>query len=155
MEFRPIVAVLQHFSCALRARFYAKPLKDLQASCRNIPGTWHNRNGEAQRIAVNIGKLPAVLRKQKAPTAAGAKRRGTDWSACMKNRHRVSQVVSKSLSAQRWLAQDIKAARGVLRTMLLSCRNWCVTEPVRLRVTTLQLLGFADACLASSSEKHL
>jgi hypothetical protein len=26
---------------------------------------------------------------------AGAKRRGTDWSACMKNRHRVSQVVSK------------------------------------------------------------
>jgi hypothetical protein len=28
-------------------------------------------------------------------------------------------------------------------------------EAVRLRVTTLQLLGFANACLASSSEKHL
>jgi hypothetical protein len=55
---------------------------------------------KAWRFAANIAKLCELLRKEKAPTIAGAKRRGTDWSACMKNRHRVSQVVS-SLSAQR------------------------------------------------------
>jgi len=36
----------------------------------------------------------------KAPTVAGAKRRGTDWSACMKNRHRVSQVVNKRICSR-------------------------------------------------------
>src|SRR6516165_11441807 len=36
------------------------------------------------------------------PAIVGAKRRGTDWSACMKNRHRVSQVVNKLICSRRF-----------------------------------------------------
>jgi hypothetical protein len=38
---------------------------------------------------------PNFYANKKPRRIVGAKRGGTDWSACMKNRHRVSQVVSK------------------------------------------------------------
>jgi hypothetical protein len=40
----------------------------------------------------------AVAQIKTAPTIAGAKRGVTDWSACMKIRHLVSQVVSEERS---------------------------------------------------------
>src|SRR5262249_25090050 len=55
--------------------------------------------------AMNYGQRREAARtftQIKAPATAGAKRRGTDWSACMKNRHRVSQVVSKLICSRRF-----------------------------------------------------
>ena len=65
-------------------------------------------------IAANIAKLAQLLNK-KPRQFAGAKRRGTDWSACMKNRHRVCQVVSKlvcSRAARRKILKQGAADRS-------------------------------------------
>ena len=46
----------------------------------------------------------------------------------MKNRHPVSQAVSKSLSAQRRPAQDIKVGRGGLLLISRGCRKYCGSD---------------------------
>jgi hypothetical protein len=63
---------------------------------RNFPPT-HARSGAAARSEhCEVAGNCCANKKPRRSQLAGAKRGDTDWSACMKNRHRVSQVVNKA-----------------------------------------------------------
>jgi hypothetical protein len=57
-------------------------------------------------------------KKPRRSQLAGAKRGDTDWSACMKNRHRVSQVVSKA-----YLLRG--GRRKILKQSAVHCSEHC------------------------------
>jgi len=62
------------------------------------PGVMPCQSGLSPSTLAQYRQAAGAVAQIKSPdiaTFAGAKRRDTDRSACMKNRHRVSQVVSK------------------------------------------------------------
>jgi hypothetical protein len=82
------------------------------------------RRGESLRI---IAKQPEVSRKEKAATVARAKRKSADWSASMKNGHRVSQAVSKLIRSRAAGRKILKRVRRIAANIAMlgpaaSCR---------------------------------
>ena len=96
-------------------------------SMRQMRRLTHQGRGAADRGEYR--QAAGTFTQIKSPTVAGAKRRGTDWSACMKNRHRVSSGGEQSLSAHDALAVNYGRLRrhDVSRPTRRSCRSCCAS----------------------------